>query len=473
MRLHGRTITGQRASTVFELIFDGVLNHPTAAVNTDNGEVTDGLSDYGTQRIYHWHTQISMTETQPTDAIDKDHLVETLLELLAFDTQNPPGETVAIVDYLEKELQAAGLETDRLICADRKPNLIAWFPGSPAPRLVLQGHLDTVPFDREVWGVDPLGERDGERIYGRGATDMKGALAAMVEVARVYTATESTPETPLGFAFVSDEEVADENAALAALDLFDERPVACVIGEQTGTPERPSVAAADRGNIWLRLEATGTAAHGSRPAVGENAIDRLYDTVDRLRDELRSIEFDLPAPVEALLPDTVDYYTPAMGEEAATELFQRPTVNLGMLSGGEAINSVPATARAALDIRLTAGVAAPPICDRIRSFIADVERVDIDSLRWTEGTYERPDAPLVAASVAAAGEATDNRVFRRSATGGGDAKTLRNAGISTVEFAIGADTAHSVDEWTSTDALEAMATAYTALPAMVTAQQNN
>ena len=412
-----------------------------------------------------------MTQTHPPDAIDRDRLVETLLELLAFDTQNPPGETVAIVDYLEDQLQAAGLKTQRLICADQKPNLVAWFPGEPAPDLVLQGHLDTVPFDREGWSTDPLGELDGATIYGRGATDMKGALAAMVEVARAYLETESTPAVPLGFAFVSDEEVADENAAVAALDRFDERPSACVIGEQTGTPERPSVAAADRGNVWLRLEATGTAAHGSRPPAGDNAIDRLYDTIDRLREELRGVEFDLPAEVEELLPDTAAYYAPAMGEKTAGELFHRPTINLGTFGGGEAINSVPASARAALDIRLTAGVTAPPICDRIRSFLAEEAGVAIDSIRWTEGTYERPDAPLVAASVEAASEATGNRVFRRSATGGGDAKTLRNEGISAVEFAIGADTAHSVDEWTSIDALAATATAYTVLPTILAAQQ--
>ncbi len=414
-----------------------------------------------------------MTEPSPPDAIDRDRLAETLLELLAFDTQNPPGETVAIVDYLEDTLQSVGLETERLICADRKPNLVAWFPDQPAPDLVLQGHLDTVPFDREAWRTDPLGERDGETIYGRGATDMKGALAAMVELARVYTEPESTPATPPGFAFVSDEEVADENAALAALDLFGERPAACVIGEQTGTPERPSVAAADRGNVWLRLEATGTAAHGSRPPAGDNAIDRLYDTIDRLREDLRAVKFDLPADVEALLPDTAAYYAPMMGEETARELFGRPTINLGTFAGGEAINSVPASAQAALDIRLTAGVAAPPICDRIRSFLAEEDGVEIDSIRWTEGTYERPDAPLVEASVEAASEATGNRVFRRSATGGGDAKTLRNAGISAVEFAIGADTAHSVDEWTSIDALEATATAYTVLPEIFAAQQDD
>ena len=413
-----------------------------------------------------------MTQQHPTAAIDRDRLAERLLELLAFDTQNPPGETVAIVDYLEAYLTALGLQTERLICAERKPNLIAWFPGEPAPELVLQGHLDTVPFDSESWTVDPLGERDGERIYGRGATDMKGALAAMVEVARAYSATDTTPAVPLGFAFVSDEEVADENAALAALDLFEERPAACVIGEQTGTPERPSVAAADRGNIWLRLEATGEAAHGSRPPAGENAIDRLYRAIDTLRAELRAIEFDLPPEVTALLPDTAAYYAPMMGEVTAEELFYRPTINLGTISGGAAINSVPASAQAALDIRLTAGVEATPVSARVRSVLADEEGVTVGSLRWTEGTYENPAAPLVAASVAAVADATNARVFRRSATGGGDAKTLRNAGISAVECAIGADTAHAVDEWTSIDALAATATAYTALPTLFAAEHD-
>jgi|GEM_PF-3998880 succinyl-diaminopimelate desuccinylase len=75
------------------------------------------------------------------------------------------------------------------------------------------------------------------------------------------------------------------------------------------------------------------------------------------------------------------------------------------------------------------------------------------SVDWSEGTYEPVDAPLVVATVEAARDTTGERVFRRSATGGGDAKTLRNAGISPVEFALGTDTAHAVDERTTVDAL--------------------
>ena len=409
-----------------------------------------------------------MTELTPTEAdVDRSRVIETTLDLLAFDTQNPPGETGEIVDYLDDQLTAAGLETARLHCTPDRPNLVAWFSGQREPDLVFQGHVDTVPFDREAWTVDPLGERDGETIYGRGATDMKGAVAAMVETARLYAASEADPPVPLGFAFVSDEEVTGDDTGLAAMDLFDSQPAACVIGEQTGTVDQPSVTVADKGAIWLQLAATGTAAHGSRPMLGENALDRLYNTVEELRTELTDIAFDLDPALEEIIADSVGYYASTMGEATARRLFEQPTVNLGTLSGGEAINSVPAAATAGVDIRLTAGVPPGPVVDRIRGLIDDQPGVEITAVDHSQGTYEPVDAPLVAATAEAASNVTGRQVFRRSATGGGDAKTLRNAGISTVEFALGTDTAHAVDERTTVEALVETAAVYTRVPALL------
>lgn len=409
-----------------------------------------------------------MTEPTATAAdVDRERLIQTTLDLLAFDTQNPPGKTVSIVDYLDTHLQRAGLETTRLHCAPNKPNLVAWFPGHRDPDLVFQGHLDTVPFDQDAWTVDPLGERDGRMIYGRGSTDMKGAIATMVETARLYAVPEDEPPISIGFAFVSDEEISGDNTGLAAIERFDSQPTACVVGEQTGTTDRPSMTVADKGSIWLRLDSTGTAAHGSRPMLGENALDRLYKSVDKLRTELADTTFDLDSTLDEIFSDSVDYYASIMGEATARRLFERPTVNLGTMSGGEAINSVPAAATAGVDIRLTASVATPPVLDRIRALVDDQPGVEIASVDWSEGTYEPADAPLVAAIVEAATNVTDQRVFRRSATGGGDVKTLRNAGISTVEFALGTDTAHAVDERTTVEALVETAQIYTALPSLL------
>ena len=85
---------------------------------------------------------------------------------------------------------------------------------------------------------------------------------------------------------------------------------------------------------------------------------------------------------------------------------------------------------------------------------------------WSVGTYEPLGSPLVEAVTATAGRVVDAPVRRRSATGGGDAKTFRNAGVPTVDFAFGTDTAHAVDEYVTVEALARNAAVFTQLPAV-------
>jgi succinyl-diaminopimelate desuccinylase len=153
-----------------------------------------------------------------------------------------------------------------------------------------------------------------------------------------------------------------------------------------------------------------------------------------------------------------------MGEAAARDLFAYPTINLGSIEGGDSVNSVPASATARLDIRLTAGVQTRDVLRGIRDCAADCEGIRIEDVSWSVGTYESLDSPLVTAVTEAAGAVTGDRIFRRSATGGGDAKKLRNAGIPTVEFGLGTDTVHAVDEYTTVDALRDNALVYATLP---------
>lgn len=406
-----------------------------------------------------------MSDSSPATFVDKHRkrLAETTLDLLSFDTQNPPGDTTSIVDYAADRLSSLGLRTRRIDGETTQPGLVAWFPSEPAPSLVFNGHLDTVPFDEREWSVDPLGERDGDLLYGRGATDMKGAVAAMLLGAQWFATRESPPA--VGFALTSNEEVAGDDQLTRALSQFSSEPSRCLIGEMSGTPDRPAVAVADKGSLWLTLSATGESAHGSRPVLGRNAIDRLYTAVDTLRDELTAVEFELHPDVQRLLTQSVAYYAPKIGEQAAWELFERPTVNLGVLSGGESVNSVPATATAELDVRLTASVSPDQFVDRIRSVVGGFPSITIESIERSEGTYEAPDAPLVEAVTTVGNDATGRTVLARSATGGGDAKTLRRRGIETVEFALGTETAHATDERTTVEALCQTATVYASLPA--------
>jgi succinyl-diaminopimelate desuccinylase len=393
-----------------------------------------------------------------------EDLLSLAADLVAVDTQNPPGATRGIVEDVEEYLSALELRTEQYAVDPAKPNLLATLPGAGDRVLCFNGHLDTVPFDADEWRHDPLGERDGDRLYGRGATDMKGAVAAMLATARAYVATDTTPRVTLSFAFVSDEEVGGDAGLAALLDADRVAADACVIGEPTCEAGRHSVTVADRGAIWLTLEATGEGAHGSRPMLGVNAIDRLYGAVRTLRERFGGRALDLDPALAPVIEESVEYYTPPMGETAARELFEYPTVNLGTVEGGEAINSVPEHARAEIDIRLTAGVETAAVLADIRNCVADCEGVTVADVSWSVGTAEPVDSPLVDAVASVAADVTGDRVYRRSATGGGDAKKLRDAGIPTVEFALGTDTVHAVDEYITADALAGTAETYAALP---------
>jgi succinyl-diaminopimelate desuccinylase len=395
---------------------------------------------------------------------NRDELAELTLELLAAETVNPPGDTREIVDLIERYLDAYPVETDRLAVDPAKPNLLVRLPGERDATILYNGHTDTVPFDPEAWSYDPLGERVDDRLYGRGATDMKGPLAAMLFTITAFVETETTPATDLVFAFVSDEEVGGDAGLAALVDDGSLDADACVIGEPTCEGSRHSVTVADRGSIWFTFEARGESAHGSRPALGENAIDRLYGAVQTLRERFGTRELDVPPELEPVIEESVAYYAPTMGAEEARDLFTFPSINLGTIEGGEAINSVPQSARAEMDIRLTAGVRTADVLSDIRRCVADCEGVTITDVSWSVGTAEAIDGPLVEAVASNAETVTGERVYRRSATGGGDAKRLRNAGIPTVEFAFGTDTVHAADEYIPVDALVDNALVYADLP---------
>lgn len=384
--------------------------------------------------------------------------------LVGYDTRNPPGGTVDVVEWLESTLDEPALSVERFEVDPEKPNLIATLAGRTDRTLCFNGHLDTVPFDESDWSYEPLGERDGERIYGRGTTDMKGAVAAMVHVALAYARTGTEPPVTLQFALVSDEETGGDAGLTTLLETTAFDPDACVVGETTARNGRYSVSVADWGNIWLTLEASGSAAHGSRPMVGENAIDTLIEAVRELRTNFGHRKLSVDSAMDAIIEESVDFYKPEAGAEATRDLYCYPTINLGILEGGTAINTVPASACAKVDVRLTAGVDTKEALGGIRNCLAGMDGIEITDISWTRGSYEPLGSPIVGSSATAAERVVDEQVYRRSATGGGDAKVLRHRGIPTVEFGFGTQTAHGTDEYTTTESLVRNAVSYATIP---------
>jgi succinyl-diaminopimelate desuccinylase len=262
-------------------------------------------------------------------------------ELLAFNTINPPGMERACANHLGGLLENAGFRVAYHEFAEGRTSLIAQIGGDAAkPPLCFTGHIDTVPLGHAHWTHDAFaGETDGDRMYGRGSTDMKSGIAAFITAA-----IELSPQlanTPgLVLVITAGEEIGCEGAKFLADRKLLERAGAIVIAEPTAN--YPYVG--HKGLAWFEIETTGVTAHGSMPEVGDNAILKLARVIDDLE------KFRFPVDNHAV-----------MG---------KPTLNVGTIHGGINTNSVPDEARLTLDTRTVPGIDHVHLCKSLESLLA-------------------------------------------------------------------------------------------------------
>lgn len=201
-----------------------------------------------------------------------DPAISLLHDLVAVDSVNPalvPGARGegAVADVVADAMRRAGLDVTLQEAAPGRPNVVGVLEARSAGRtLMFCGHLDTVGVAGMSAPFTPV-EHDG-RLYGRGAQDMKGGIAAMVDAARQLAASGGPARGRIVLACVADE----EHASLGAEALVrDWRADAAVVTEPTDL----QIAVAHKGFAWLEIETRGRAAHGSRPADGRDAIFRM------------------------------------------------------------------------------------------------------------------------------------------------------------------------------------------------------
>ncbi|NYD35507.1 M20/M25/M40 family metallo-hydrolase [Actinomycetospora corticicola] len=266
--------------------------------------------------------------------------------LVRLDTRGG-GERVA-ADLVAERLADAGLRVDLDEPQAGRANVVARTrdvraTDRPVP-VTLSGHLDTVPADDAVWSFDPLaGDVVDGRLRGRGASDMKGGVAAMIEAATVH-ARDGGGDLQLVFTF--GEETGCDGARALDRTLLAPSPL-LVVGEMTGG--RPLLG--HKGALWLRLVARGVPAHGSRPELGHNAL------VDLARAALAVHAHD-DWPVS-------DTHGPM-------------TANVGTFHAGVVPNVVPDRAEMCVDLRLVPGTDADAVVATIGGLVGDdvaVERL--------------------------------------------------------------------------------------------------
>ncbi|MFC4001714.1 M20 family metallopeptidase [Prauserella oleivorans] len=341
-------------------------------------------------------------------------------ELVAVDTIGH-GESDALA-VVAPRLENAGFTVEIIEHEPGRGTLVAdWHTGLDTPPLCLSGHVDTVPLGGAPWQHDPFrAEPDGDRLYGRGTSDMKGGVAAIVAAASKLAATRPR-RAGLRLVLTAAEETGSAGARAAA-DRLRGRPAGpLVITEPTGN----AVLHGHKGALWLSALAGGVTAHGSMPHLGDNAVYKLARAVGRLE----TYAFDAE-------PHAV------MGA---------PTLNVGTFHGGLNTNSVPDSAEATIDIRTVAGQDHGSVLASLAERVGDEVRlsplVDLPPV-WTDPADEW------AASVAEiAREITGSQDSEpRAASYFTDASVLTPAlgGVPTVICGPGeAEQAHVTDEWVS------------------------
>ncbi|MEA2430337.1 MAG: succinyl-diaminopimelate desuccinylase [Thermoleophilaceae bacterium] len=332
--------------------------------------------------------------------------------LITYDTSTLDGVRAA-AGFIKGWLEARDVEV-KDGSHNGLPVIAATVGSDSGPTIVLHGHLDVVPGRPEQF--EPSIE--GDQLFGRGAYDMKGGLAAMMCATRDLAAQSAVR---VHFVCVSDEE-SDETHTRGS-DYLVEKGYTGDFAI-TGEPTDLHIGVQAKGVLALRLEVSGTAAHGATPWLGDNAVLKAVDV-------FRTIE-SLPFTRES------------------SELFDRPSVSLGRIIGGDAMNKVPDCCAIDVDIRFLPGQSAQAI-------LADIEAIPDTTasvvFHRDPAIVERdnPYVRLLAESVA---DGVPSERISIGRDGASDIVSFLEAGTPGVEFGPIGGGHHGPAEWVSISSLE-------------------
>lgn len=305
-------------------------------------------------------------------------VVDLCQQLIRIDSSNPTSDELEAATWVLGKLEEVGLEAELIESEPGRANVVCRITGSDPTRgaLALHAHLDVVPAEPAEWTYPPFdGVIADGFLWGRGAIDMKDTVAVFLAIARHLGRTGARPARDLVFLFLADEEAGGTYGSKflvqERLDVF--HGVTEAIGEGGGfsypiDDERRlyPIENAQRGQAWLRLEATGRSGHGSSPN-DENAVTRvadaisaigrfefpyrLIDSVRRLAHDyarLRGMEFD-----ESDVAGSIDRL--GRGGHELLDVIVRSSANPTMLEAGYQVNVIPGRAVAYVDGRFLPG----------------------------------------------------------------------------------------------------------------------
>lgn len=391
---------------------------------------------------------LSLNQVRATLDGVTDEMVSLLQQLVRINSENPPGRYEAVGAAYAEALAGLGMEVEILRVPEEdvaargltepRLNVIGRLTSAtPGPSLMLNAHLDTVPIgDPERWTIEPLGgDIREDRVWGRGAVDSKGRLAAYWAAVAAIARTGGPECGELLIVATCDEESGGD---LGARWLVQQAGLKTDYAIVEGY-NRPVVRASS-GILWLEIEVRGRSAHASWPWRGHNAVVDaavLIDRLEQLRLRLEADRGDIPG-----IPHT--------------------TMSVGTIEGGTKVNVVPDRCRLEVDFRVMPGVTTQAIRTEVDAIIQQLaqERPEFDARVRT--IQEQPpmvtpaDSLLIETLVEAVTDVTGVPPAVEGEPGGTDARWFNLSGIATVNYGPGSPESgnfHAPDESVGLDQL--------------------
>ena len=351
-----------------------------------------------------------------------DPTIELLKDLVAIDSVNPslvPGGAGegAIADRIAAEMRSAGLDVRVAEAAPGRPNVVGVIDTRRrGPALMLCGHSDTVGVDGMAAPFDPV-LRDG-KLFGRGAQDMKGGVAAILGAARRLAASPGDLAGRVIVAIVADEEYASIGAEAAVQEWTAD---AAVVAEPTDL----AIGIGHKGFEWVEVETRGVAAHGSRPDDGVDAILMMGRVLGALDELERGF--------------TAGPRHPLLG---------RPSVHASLIGGGRELSTYPDRCTLSIERRTVAGEGAQSLRRELEAILARLRDADPRFRAEARATFDR--APYLTPDGHPLPRLLRESLGRETTVGAmsfwTDAAILGAAGMASVVFGPGGAGLHGLEE---------------------------
>lgn len=356
-------------------------------------------------------------------------VIQILADLVRINSVNPAYEggvpEAGVAAYCRDFFERAGIETRQQEVFPDRPNLIAVLPGrQPGRRLVFEAHSDTAG---TVNMILPPFEPDltGGRLYGRGACDVKGGLAAMMHALAGLKQEGFTPPCEIWVVAAADEEFSYRGVVKLCEGL---EAAGAVVAE----PTLMRLVTASKGCVRWRISCPGVSVHSARPELGINAITRMARVVLALEEDSQRME------------------------EPAHPLVGRPTLNVGLISGGTQVNAVPDLCRIEVDRRLVPGEEIGAV---LAHYARLVEALGVEAVMESPMLTDFPlSTPVDSAIAQTASEVLWEMGLDGSACGvpfGSDASKLSAAGVPSIVVGPGSiEQAHGAVEYVECEQVE-------------------